>query len=136
MCIKGLGNKDAYAIVVMDANDLKMINDTYGHNAGDYVLQRMAELLKEGNENTYVCRWGGEEFLVLLQGHLVDDGVFEALRRKIEKADFSFEGKQIRVTMTVGVAYRAKEETIDRWIQRADEKLYFGKEHGRNQVAM
>ena len=129
-------NADGSVLAIADIDHFKKINDTYGHNAGDYVLQRMAELLKEGNGNTYVCRWGGEEFLVLLQGHLVDDGVFEALRRKIEKEDFSFEGKQIRVTMTIGVAYRAKEETIDRWIQRADEKLYFGKEHGRNQVAM
>ena len=49
---------------------------------------------------------------------------------------FSFEGKEISVTITIGVAYRKKDETIDRWIQRADEKLYYVKEHGRNQVAV
>ena len=129
-------NADGSVLAIADIDHFKKINDTYGHNAGDYVLQRMAELLKEGDKNAYVCRWGGEEFLILLQGHLVNDGVIEELRRKIEKAEFSFEGKQINVTMTTGVAYRAKDETIDKWIQRADEKLYYGKQNGRNRVVV
>lgn len=129
-------NADGSVLAIADIDFFKKINDTYGHNAGDYVLQRMAELLKEASDDAYVCRWGGEEFLILLSGHLVNDGVFEEICRKIGKSEFSFEGKEITVTITIGVAYRRKDETIDKWIQRADEKLYYGKEHGRNQVAI
>ena len=127
---------DGSVLAIADIDFFKKINDTYGHNAGDYVLQRMAELLKEAGKDAYVCRWGGEEFLILLSGHLVKDDIFEEIRKKVGRSEFSFEGREIHVTITIGVAYRKKDETIDRWIQRADEKLYYGKEHGRNQVVV
>lgn len=129
-------NADGSVLAIADIDFFKAINDTYGHNAGDYVLQRMAELLKEGCKDAYVCRWGGEEFLILLSGHLVNDNIFEEIRKKIGKSEFTFEGNEIHVTITIGVAYRTKEETIDKWIQRADEKLYYGKQNGRNRVVV
>ena len=58
----------------------------------------------------------------------------EKIRTLVENSDFSYEGNEIKVTITIGVTTRQEDESVDKWIQRADEKLYYGKEHGRNRV--
>lgn len=123
-------------LAIADIDHFKRINDTYGHNAGDYVLQTMAELLKDNCPDAKVCRWGGEEFLILISDKEDGKERFEVLRKKIEDGIFEFEGQKIRITMTFGVAGREKDESIDKWIGRADEKLYDGKQNGRNRVVV
>ncbi|MCR4691264.1 MAG: GGDEF domain-containing protein [Lachnospiraceae bacterium] len=124
-------------LAIADIDFFKKINDTYGHNAGDYVLKKLADLLKENCRDSVVCRWGGEEFVITIRTGL--DGakeMMENLRKKVESEEFNFEGSNIRVTVTIGISERQEGETVDQWIHRADERLYYGKNHGRNTVAV
>ncbi len=127
------GNERFLAIADLDL--FKNINDKYGHNSGDHVLKTIAGLLKESFDGADICRWGGEEFLFLAKGD-IDKGRadLENFRKKVENADLSFEGKEIRTTITIGAAVREESESVYKWIQRADEKLYLGKGNGRNKV--
>ena len=92
--------------------------------------------MREACSETIVSRWGGEEFLILVTG-IEEDRVLagiEKLRKNIEAEDFVFDGQQIKVTITTGVAVRAAGQTIDGWINEADNKLYTGKNSGKNKV--
>jgi diguanylate cyclase (GGDEF)-like protein len=123
-------------IAMADIDHFKSINDTYGHNAGDYCLQTLADILKKSSDNITVGRWGGEEFLIYLPAEIagIKEDYFENLRKTVETSDFIFEGKKIQVTITIGVAKRDNYTSIDKWIQKADENLYIGKNNGRNKV--
>ena len=84
-----------------------------------------------------MCRWGGEEFLFLAEGNTEDcRKTAEALRETVENADFTYNGNSIRVTITAGIEPYDAGRSTDKWIQRADEKLYYGKENGRNRVVI
>lgn len=127
-------------VAIADIDSFKKINDTYGHNAGDYILSHLAEIMKDSCKDCVVSRWGGEEFLVLFPGgneaSTQIDGVdkMEQLRKTIETSEFIFEGTKIDVTITVGLADYSSDLSIDKWVQQADEGLYYGKTHGKNQV--
>lgn len=122
-------------LAIADIDLIKNINDNYGHNCGDHVLKSIAKILKEGLDSADICRWGGEEFLFLAKGDAITGRkVLENLRKQVENEDLSFEGKEIRATITIGGAVREENESVDKWIQRADEKLYVGKGKGRNKV--
>ena len=123
-------------VIMSDIDNFKKINDQYGHNAGDYILVSIAKIMREACSETIVSRWGGEEFLILVTG-IEEDRVLagiEKLRKNIEAEDFVFDGQQIKVTITSGVAVRAAGQTIDGWINEADNKLYTGKNSGKNKV--
>ena len=119
---------------MIDIDDFKGINDTYGHHGGDHVLLEISSLMREVCDGCVIARWGGEEFLIVSQGAARDAGLLEGLRRRIEETDFVFEGRTIPVSVTVGVAVYEAGQTIDQWIQSADRKLYAGKNDGKNQV--
>lgn len=135
-------------VAIADIDSFKKINDTYGHNAGDYILSHIAEIMKDACKDCIVSRWGGEEFLLLFPGENIDSALknntdsskdngvrqMENLRKTVEKSEFVFEGTKIDVTITIGLADYAPELTIDKWVQQADEGLYYGKTHGKNQV--
>ena len=126
---------DVTFVVMIDANDFKKINDVYGHNAGDEVLKVVAERMRELAPKCIIARWGGEEFLIRVSGNL-DEGseLLEQLRLGICSEPVSFEGRSIRVTMTIGAAERKEGQTLDNWIQDADNCLYEGKKSGKNKV--
>lgn len=117
-----------------DIDGFKDVNDTYGHHGGDYVLTELARLMREHCGGCAIARWGGEEFLFVTDGQLRDKAMLESLRRAIEETAFEFEGHRIPVSVTIGVADYEAGQSIDRWIQRADRKLYEGKSSGKNRV--
>jgi diguanylate cyclase (GGDEF)-like protein len=128
-----------FSVVLGDVDHFKRINDSYGHACGDYVLRRIADLMKERLRDVdRAARWGGEELIMLLpetetQGAAV---LADKLRRLIADSNFQFEGESVSVTMTFGVACFRKGETLDNCIARADTAMYHGKKAGRNKVML
>ena len=123
-------DKDHY-IAMIDVDDFKKINDIYGHTAGDEVLKKIAEAMNDVCRDCKVSRWGGEEFLIL-----TDEGSapIEKLRKAVEDIRLEYEGQIINVTITAGVEEKDKSKALNKWIVAADEKLYQGKQNGKNTV--
>lgn len=124
-------------IVIGDIDFFKHINDTHGHEAGDYVLETLAKIMNDFMDGKgIVARWGGEEFLFCLEG-INGDYAFEEISKLlhlVERYEFVYDGTQIGVTMTFGVEEYDDYMGIDKVISKADEKLYMGKKQGRNRV--
>ena len=128
------GCRTAY-IAIADIDDFKKINDNYGHNAGDLVLEKVSARMKSDCKSCTVSRWGGEEFLILIPPTIADPTMLiDELRKHIADERVNFEGQEIAVTITAGVAKRQEGQSIDQWIQTADGKLYDGKHSGKNKV--
>jgi diguanylate cyclase (GGDEF)-like protein len=122
-----------------DIDKFKSVNDNYGHQAGDSVLKEVARLLKEeAREIDRVGRYGGEEFLLILQGTVLDAAVTfaERLRQKVEGHIFAYTGGTLRRTISCGVAASPHPRVKDQeaLLKAADEALYVAKETGRNRV--
>jgi diguanylate cyclase (GGDEF)-like protein len=127
------------AVVMCDIDKFKSVNDKYGHQAGDAVLKAIAGILKEeAREIDRVGRYGGEEFLLILPGTVLDAAVTfaERLREKVEAHTFSYEGGTLRRTMSCGVAAAPHPRVKDQeaLVRAADDALYVAKETGRNKV--
>lgn len=127
------------AMMMIDIDDFKQVNDTYGHAAGDRVLQRIAQVLSASFcEDCSYCRWGGEEFLVAMWCGHDPRQVAENIRGKVEGTVIQHEGQELRVTVSVGVyvAGREKELYMDRLQSEADKCMYQAKEAGKNRVVV
>ncbi len=127
------------ALVMCDIDKFKTVNDNYGHQAGDSVLREFAQLLKgEAREIDRVGRYGGEEFLLILPGTVLDAAVTfaERLRDKVEHHTFTYAGGTLCRTMSCGVAASPHPRVKDQeaLLKAADEALYVAKETGRNRV--
>ena len=133
-------HKHDFAVLVIDIDDFKEYNDTYGHLAGDEVLSRLASVFKKSVRSCdYVARYGGEEFILLLPEIGPKDGVkaAERIRKKVVKENFAGDGEPIKVTVSVGVASYPKDgDNPQAIIRLADAALYQAKESGRNQVVL
>lgn len=129
--------RSQYVISMVDIDFFKAVNDTYGHEAGDEVLVRVADCLKEtaGRENLAV-RWGGEEFILYFPKTTPDKifPVMERVREEVEKMEIQSGGKCIRITITGGIATGMADSNYEKVIHSADEKLYLGKQRGRNRI--
>ncbi len=126
-----------FAALFVDVDLFKRVNDTYGHDVGDEVLKMVAETLRHSVRATdFVGRWGGEEFMILLLG--IDPqqlaGVANKLRALIERSALSTEAGVLRVTVSIGAALSAADDTPDGLVRRADQLLYQSKAAGRNCV--
>jgi diguanylate cyclase (GGDEF)-like protein len=134
---KGSGTERPVSLIMMDVDDFKKVNDTYGHAEGDQVLIRLAEMLKRViDRNVPGCsagRWGGEEFMVLLPGVDLEraDTVAEIMRQEFNKLEFELCGHQ---TMSLGVAELIPGENPDAFAMRVDDALYRAKGNGKNRV--
>jgi len=120
-------------ILFFDIDHFKKINDTYGHEFGDYVLSEIGKILKNTFRKTdIIARWGGEEFIVVLPDTEYKDGIklAEKLRNIIE--NYSFRG--IKVTISIGVSEFKSKQDFEKALKIADEMLYYAKKSGRNQV--
>jgi diguanylate cyclase (GGDEF)-like protein len=128
------------AVVLCDLDHFKKINDTYGHPAGDAALVAAAGVFKTAHEGALCCRYGGEEFVLLLEGMAGGQAlaVAEQVRQRIQALPFEHEGTRIPLTMSAGVtSYPAiLAKTAAELILFADEALYEAKRRGRNRVLL
>jgi len=127
------------ALVMCDIDKFKSVNDNFGHQAGDSVLKEVAQLLKgEAREIDRVGRYGGEEFLLILPGTVLDSAVTFAdrLREKVDRHTFSYSGGTLTRTISCGVAASPHPRVKDQeaLLRAADDALYVAKETGRNRV--
>ncbi|GGB81571.1 hypothetical protein GCM10011352_04160 [Marinobacterium zhoushanense] len=127
------------ALLMLDLDHFKEVNDRYGHAAGDQVIRRFAEIVRaEIRLEDTASRWGGEEFLILLPR--VDQtgaqAFAERLRSSVQEHAVEHKGQQIHYTVSIGIAFIGKGATLDDWISQADDALYTAKQQGRNQVVM
>ena len=122
---------------MIDIDHFKKVNDTYGHDTGDKVINAVADILRANtSQNDMVARFGGEEFCVVLQNVAPSRAlsVFENLRAKIEMCDVSVaDGSTIHCTVSIGVLL-SPEESLEESINQADMLLYSAKQQGRNRV--
>ena len=125
------------SVALGDIDYFKHVNDTYGHACGDYVLSHMSDIFTSFMENKgKVARWGGEEFLFVFTSLNADDAFIQLneLRSMIQNEPFIFQNQQIKITMTFGLEEYSIHGGITTAIKKADEKLYQGKNQGRNLV--
>jgi len=126
------------SMLIFDIDYFKRANDTYGHLAGDYVLQALARLIQTRSRREEIfARYGGEEFVILLPETQKEGAMelAEQLRRRVSAYTFVFEGEEIPITISIGVAtVEGENVTPEEFIRRADEKLYQAKSAGRNCV--
>lgn len=124
-------------IGVIDLDLFKRVNDSFGHKAGDRVLQLVAKELRDRLRNTdFVARYGGEEFVLLFPETRADDAliVMDKIRQHISELPFHFSGKPVTITLSVGLAAFTSEDSEDSVFERADRAVYLAKSSGRNCV--
>ena len=128
-----------FALILLDIDNFKSINDRYGHPAGDQVLKEIALILKTFlRANNIAARIGGEEFAILVPGATVKEGeiVANRLRSTIENRTFSTLEDEIHVTASFGVTGVRVDDTIDTIFARVDKAMYEAKHNGKNQVVV
>ncbi len=125
------------SVIMFDIDYFKSVNDTYGHLAGDFILQEVSKIIKASFRTTdYLIRYGGEEILAILPYAREKDACkrAEGIRRLIEGREFILGNKIIRITISAGVYERKDETEIYELIGKADKRLYIAKQSGRNKV--
>lgn len=136
--IRSLGtNPRPLCMLIIDIDYFKRVNDTHGHHAGDIVLQSVANCIRSQTRNTdLLCRWGGEEFALLLDYCSLDDAFkrAEEIREAVRSQAIAFGKTPIHLTLSVGVTAYQTGETLESLVSRADTALYQAKEGGRDQV--
>lgn len=128
------------SLVMFDIDHFKRVNDTYGHQCGDRVIQRVADVVREHIRDADIAgRYGGEEFAVLLPDTDKQGGAMfaERLRAAVEALDVMQEGEAIHCTISLGVAdMTSPMDDYKMLIERADQALYESKKNGRNRVSV
>ena len=125
------------SVLMMDIDHFKKVNDMYGHNCGDEVLQKAAQIFKKtSREIDIIGRYGGEEFVVILPNTNEENAllVAERIRERIANEPIPFNGQNVDLTISLGVALFREDDTLDKLVDRADTFLFQAKQAGRNQV--
>ncbi len=128
---------EPFTIVLTDIDHFKKFNDQWGHDCGDAVLVKIAELIRQNTRpHDHISRWGGEEFMLMFPGTPLEQGVraAEKLRRMVEDTPLPWENHSMRITMSFGIAEYNAQAGIEDSIKKADKALYKAKECGRNRV--
>lgn len=127
--------KEPCSLILLDIDEFKKFNDSYGHQAGDQVLTKVAELVKESvRASDTVARYGGEEFAVILYKAKLKDAMkmAEKIRKEVNRHEFVTQDKVIKVTVSIGLTEFSGDDSPQMIVQRADKGLYAAKEQGRN----
>ncbi|MCY6482961.1 diguanylate cyclase [Clostridium aestuarii] len=135
--LRAAENNTTFAIVMVDIDYFKSVNDQYGHDAGDLVLVNVANMLKNSVRKVdFVGRFGGEEFIILLSEIGKEEAVMiaEGIRKDIENMVVESNEYSIKITLTQGIDFFEQGKTIEQCIKFADNALYRGKISGRNRV--
>lgn len=130
-------NCKTYCVAIGDIDHFKNFNDSFGHECGDVVLKEVANLLKEQMKgHGFVARWGGEEFLLVYENKEEDSAYVAllAIRDALHQHEVEYNGQIHKVTMTFGLAMKQENLPINKLIRMADDKLYEGKQGGRDRV--
>lgn len=128
-----------FCVAIADIDHFKDVNDTWGHNCGDYTLVKLTELFVEHSMGRYtVCRWGGEEFCFFIPDMNLDEAgaLMTDVAFAVEKMKLEYEDQQFYITITVGVEEYDFASPLEDLLSAADEKLYMGKNSGRNRVVI
>lgn len=128
-----------FALVMVDIDHFKLINDTHGHDIGDSAIVAVARTLRQITRDYDVCaRWGGEEFLILLPDSTIESATAtaEKLRRGVAEVRIPHQGVNVTVTISLGLALHQRHASLDRCIQMADQALYMAKRGGRNRYQL
>ena len=132
------GTDAEVGIAILDIDDFKKVNDTYGHDAGDMILHEVAQrILAAETEEIHTCRWGGEEFLILAVGKMAYPSLVNALQKilgEVRADRHDYHETDIMVTISAGAAKHKPGEKIEHTISRADDCLYQAKENGKDRM--
>lgn len=130
-----LRGKSTFSIILIDIDHFKNINDTYSHLAGDTVIRSVVKTIEQTIRTSDVlCRWGGEEFLILLQECELEDAwvTAEKVRMAVGTDQTPYNDQNITVTISLGITQHTQGDTMESVLSRADEALYSAKNQGRN----
>ena len=130
-------DEKGFCVCMCDIDFFKKVNDSYGHDIGDKVLAGVAQTLVENvSEECLVSRWGGEEFLIVFPNMNGDEAksVLETIKTRVKKTEFDTGSKTFTITVTYGLAEYGFNGDPEAIVKEADEKLYIGKENGRDQI--
>lgn len=137
---QAIRQKSPFTVVLLDIDHFKAINDSYGHDAGDVVLAKVAQSLSQRlRQQDVLARWGGEEFILLLPETSAEGAMIicEELRQSLTQMNILYDGQQIPLTATLGLAQLDDLQLeLIRWQSAADLALYQGKRTGRNKVVL
>jgi len=137
--IEACSDKKHMSLLMMDIDKFKSINDTYGHPTGDIVLKKVMNICKELlGKKYYIGRYGGEEFLILLDNANSEKAleIGETIRRRIENLEIFHDNKCIKITSSFGIFTSVRERDLENMIKFADKALYEAKSLGRNRVSI
>lgn len=132
-------SENTFSLIMCDIDDFKKINDTYGHKCGDLVLKEISKAIVSSlRDNDFVCRWGGEEILILANNTPLSAAAMaaERIRSQIEKLEVESGEQTVRCTITLGAAESSEGNTPEDIISIADSRLYKGKRTGKNCVVI
>lgn len=121
-------------LAMIDVDNFKKINDTYGHDVGDQVLMILANQMKKICKDCVISRWGGEEFLVSGNNSKVSPRIMQTLLEEIRKREVHSDTENFHFSISVGVSMHIANESLGPWIRRTDRLLYQAKKNGKNQV--
>ncbi len=135
LCLESRNTAAVLSVLFIDIDRFKQLNDTFGHRIGDAALREIASLIRQdARSGDVVARYGGEEFGVILAGVRVEEAVrmAERIRRRVEVTTLRYDGTQISVTISCGVAQVLPREHLSELLRRADAAMYQSKQSGRN----